>query len=120
MVPVPDDLGVLKNLQAWPTGVPGLVVAQVCHGAPTGCLGTWSVIHARSGKRPPYCLPDPEAALGLALVLRGVTDWQQPGETARRSMKTPAYRAAVAPYLPWRCRHGERAGPITQDNGVIA
>jgi hypothetical protein len=26
----------------------------------------WCVIHARSGKRAPYCLPDPESALAFA------------------------------------------------------
>jgi hypothetical protein len=119
LVPASDAAGTVRDIAAWPTGVPGLVVARLPREA-RSCEGLWSVLHARSGSRAPYCLPDPEAALGLALALRDVTDWQQPGEAVREAMRAEAYQAVARAYRPWRCEHGYRPGAITQDNGVIA
>jgi hypothetical protein len=105
----------VKEIEGWPTGVPGLLVAKAAM-----CGGRWSVSHARSGTRFPFCLPDPEAALSLALALDGVADWRQPFEAVRAAQKTAAYRAAIVPYVPSVCRHagGQTAHP--RDNGVIA
>jgi hypothetical protein len=123
-VPIPsaDSVGVVRDVTAWPTGVPGLVVAATPEyaAAVLVCLGSWSVVHARSGRRLPYCLPDPEAALGLALAARDVTDWQQPIEAVRPAFKTGAYLYAVAPYQSWRCRHESGPTAPVRDNGVIA
>ena len=118
-VTVVESDGISRTLTTWPTGVPGLTVVQVPEES-AACAGKWSVMHARSGMRLVYCLPDPEAALGLALALRDVADWQQPGQAVRAFMRRRPYVAAVLPYLPWRCKHGGTPGVITHDNGVIA
>ena len=107
--------GDVREVPAWPTGVPGLLVA-----APTPCDGWWGVAHARSGTRFPFCMPDPEGALGLAVALRDVGDWQGPPEAVERLLTTVAYRAAVRPYLSWRCKHKRSALGVMRDNGVIA
>lgn len=119
LVASPDRLGDTRDIRSWPTGVPGLVVAQIPPESER-CIGLWSVLHARSGARLPYCLPDPEAALGLALAVRDAGDWQRPGQEVRAYMRTRAYNTAVAAYRPWRCKHGDHPRWITHDNGVIA
>lgn len=120
LVPAVGCDGVSLAITSWPTGVPGLTVAQMPEES-YRCAGKWSVIHARSGMRLMYCLPDPEAALGLALALRDAGDWQQPGEDVRAFMNRSPYIAAVLPYLPWRCKHGTGWRPgLAHDNGVIA
>lgn len=118
-VPATDRLGVVRDVTAWRTGVPGLVVAAIPPESDR-CVGSWSVIHARSGSRLPYCFPDPEAALGLALAVGDVTDWQQPGQDVRAAMRTLRYTRAVTRYQSQKCRHGHQPRVITQDNGVIA
>lgn len=119
LVTSPDRVGDIRDIPAWPTGVPGLVVAQIPRESDR-CVGAWSVLHARSGSRLPYCLPDPEAALGLALAVGPFADWQQPGQAVRPALKTRAYLAVIAVYKPWRCLHGNHPKVITHDNGVIA
>jgi hypothetical protein len=122
LVPSANSTGtVVRDVTAWPTGVPGLVVVPSSAVAAI-CDGAWSVLHARTGKRLPYCLPDPEGALSLAITIGGVTDWRQPGQAVRDIPATPAFAAATAVYEPWRCSHGPAASPdsMAHDNGVIA
>jgi hypothetical protein len=113
---------VVKDVNAWLTGVPGLVIVQGGRGAAM-CPGGWSVMHARSGKRLTFCLPDPEGALSLAVAIGGVTDWQRPGLAVRGIPMAPAFLAAAAPYEPWRCSHNtpvSLSSWTAHDNGVIA
>ena len=112
---------VARGVTAWLTGVPGLVIVRASTVAAM-CDGAWSVLHARSGKRLPYCLPDPEAALSFAIAISDVTDWQQPGTAVRGIPATPAFLAATGPYEPWRCSHNPAASAssMAHDNGVIA
>lgn len=117
-VQVPSP-GAPRDIPAWPTGVPGVVVAEIPPES-SSCAGMWSVVHARSGLRLPYCLPDPEAALGLALAVADVTDWRLPGEDVRAALRTARYDRAVTPYQSLRHRHGVVPRVVTQDNGVIA
>ena len=121
-VPVATSSGtVVRDVSAWLTGVPGLVI--VGGGADAAmCPGAWSVLHARSGKRFPYCLPDPEGALSLAVAIGGVADWQQPGQAVRGIPATRAFLAATAVYEPWACSHNPPVSlaSMAHDNGVIA
>lgn len=65
VVPSAGSRGAVRDIAAWPTSVPGLAVAEMPRQHKCGGLA-WCVIHARSGKRAPYCLPDPESALAFA------------------------------------------------------
>jgi hypothetical protein len=112
---------IVRDVTAWLTGVPGLVVVRASEGTEM-CGGAWSVLHARSGKRLPYCLPDPEGALSFAIAISDITDWRQPGPAVRDIPVTPAFHAAAAAYEPWHCSHGPTPTPasMAHDNGVIA
>jgi hypothetical protein len=116
-VVAPSRLGD-RVIDCWPTGVPGLVVGQVPPGFHHG--GRWRVFHARSGGSLSYCLPDPEAALGLARAVAGVTDWQQPAEAVSAVVESGACLGPAAAYESARCLDHvpHRAG--CNDNGVIA
>jgi len=122
LVPIADRSGVVLDVPGWPTGVPGLVIIEAPRGVaePAVCDGSWSVVHARSGNRLSYCMPDPEGALGLALALRDVTDWQQPAGDVREALRAGARESAVAPFRLWRCVHKNGRGVSERDNGVIA
>ena len=110
--------GVECDVQAWPTGTPGLVVVRIPEGVHAG---RWRVGHARSGRALPYCLPDPEAALSLARALDGITDWQQLAPPIRAVMTGQPYKAAVERYRDVRCTHGRvDENAMLHDNGVIA
>ena len=117
-VPVPDVNDVITEAAAWPTGVPGLVIGQIPLDAPD-CGGSWLVMHARSGRRLPFCLPGPEAARALAGALAVVMNWQDTETAVRYAMRSDAYLLATARFSPWKCFHG---APSTRphDNGVIA
>jgi hypothetical protein len=112
---------IVRDVNAWLTGVPGLVIVQGGKGAAM-CAGAWSVMHARSGKRLTFCLPDPESALGFAIAIGGVTDWQRPGLVVKGIPMTPAFLDAAAAYEPWRCSHNTPVSlaSMAHDNGVIA
>jgi len=112
---------VVRDVTAWLTGVPGIVIVQASAVAAM-CDGAWSVLHARTGKRFPYCFPDPELALDFAIAISEIADWRQPGPAVRGIPATPAFTAATDAHEPWRCSHGPVATPasMTHDNGVIA
>jgi hypothetical protein len=67
----------------------------------------------------PYCLPDPEAARALAVALAVVLDWQETEIAVRYTLRSDAYRLAVARFGPWKCTHGFPSR-TPHDNGVIA
>ena len=117
-VTVKTSVGRIREFAGWPTGVPGLLAAELKDSRYTG---RWRVCHARSGLTLSYCLPDPEAALGLARALAGVTDWQQIMTSLTAIFASGSYTAAVEPYrAAYHLHTGAPVDAFAHDNGLIA
>lgn len=117
-VTVKAATGRIREFAGWPTGVPGLLVAEL---KGIQCRGKWRVCHARSGTTFAYCLPDPEAALGLARALTDVADWRQVMTSLMPVLASARYMAAVEPYRAAYHLHAHATvKALEHDNGLIA
>jgi hypothetical protein len=108
----------LRELEGFPTGVPGLVVGLR---PPTP---GFTIAHLRSGTLIAAGFDDPEAALAAARMLGPLAEWTRTGEEMQGYPQDPEFVIALlnavdrfGGHIP---THGAPAGARAFDNGVIA
>lgn len=111
----------LRELEGFPTGVPGLAVGP--HHPDDDVTG-FGVVHLRSGALVAWQFASPEAALAAAHELgRLAADWTKTGSEMREYVRQSGFSGAVRDiatrYGGWTNTNPCR-GDVFPDNGVIA
>lgn len=111
--------GRVRELDGYPTGVPGLVISQAHRDSDqTG----FRVVHARSGSLVVSEIPSPEAALAAAYDLGSLSvDWTRSGTEMQDCVRDAAFRDlvhAIAARYDGATQTGRAVGEFV-DNGVI-
>jgi hypothetical protein len=110
--------GEMRELEGFPTGVPGLVVGRRPQ------TPGFAIVHLRSGTLIANNFDAPEAALAAAKLLAPLAEWTRTGEEMQEYPQDPefviALHSAVDRFGGHIPTHGAPNGARAVDNGVIA